>query len=65
MSSFIFSECIASHFSILVDYYFKFSFDLKVILYIAKHEFIHGDLALEMQVKNVITKDRFYTGQGF
>ena len=26
-----------------VDYYFKFSFDLKVILYIAKDDFIPGD----------------------
>ena len=41
----IFSQCIASlwRFSSLVDYYFKFSFDMKAVLYIAKYDFIHGD----------------------
>ena len=31
------------HFSTLIDYYFKFLFDLTAILYIAKDDFIHGE----------------------
>ena len=44
-SSFLFSQCIASlcHSPTLLDYYFKFSFDLKAILYIGKNYYIHAE----------------------
>ena len=42
------SDCIASLWrsSTLFDYYFKFSFVLTAILYIAKEDFIYGDWAV-------------------